>query len=446
MYFSKKLIILGLLLVLLLGFYSCKDNSSSPTPTPNTIKIAVISDIHVYDPTLGVTGDAFNNYLVSECKLIPMSNAIMESVTNSLIAEKPDILLVTGDLTKDGELVDHQLVASYLQKIKNNGTKVVVIPGNHDINNPQSYSFSASGIKKIANIQASDFKTIYSNFGFGEAIAQDPNSLSYVFQPYKGIWILAMDDCKYSPTDNATEETVSGKFNDNTLAWINTQLQSAKSQNIVVIGMVHHGLLEHFTGESADPFELGYVTDNYQTVSKDFADAGMRICFTGHFHANDISLVKNSATSFLFDVETGSTVTPTCPYRIITYTPSTNQMVITTKHITSIIYPLGSKTFTDSSTTFIRNLLYQNMYGTLIAGGATQSQAQLVAPMGVDAYMAHYAGDEVMPAQYAPIITQMIASGDPMTIQLGQLLGSMFTDLNPPDNNVTLNLNDGTYK
>ena len=64
-----------------------------------------------------------------------------------------------------------------------------------------------------------------------------------------------------------------------------------------------------------------YLLDDWATVSKLFADAGMRMVFTGHYHAQDVvkrSIKTADTPSFIFDVETGSLVTYPVPYRIVT--------------------------------------------------------------------------------------------------------------------------------
>jgi len=113
--------------------------------------------------------------------------------------------------------------------------------------------------------------------------------------------------------------------------WIQDRLAEAKKRNITVIAMLHHGLVEHCVGqESLDP---GYITDNWEANSDALIDAGLKVIFTGHYHANDITL-RTKGTNTVFDIETGSLVNPPSPYRIITL--DTNSMTVETKHITSI--------------------------------------------------------------------------------------------------------------
>ena len=68
-----------------------------------------------------------------------------------LYAEKiRNILLVTGDLTKDGEAGNLDYVYNSLLQLKNQGIKVYVIPGNHDIGNSNARKY-IDGEAKIAD-------------------------------------------------------------------------------------------------------------------------------------------------------------------------------------------------------------------------------------------------------------------------------------------------------
>ena len=117
------------------------------------LKICVISDLHYFDSTLLINdGYAFQMYLAQDRKLLKESRAIMVSLFDSLIAEHPDIVLITGDLTKDGENICHQKIAAFLLKLKNANIKVFVTPGNHDINNPFSFSFDDDTVYSVPSI------------------------------------------------------------------------------------------------------------------------------------------------------------------------------------------------------------------------------------------------------------------------------------------------------
>ncbi len=99
-----------LFLVILLG--GCSKEQG--VPEPGIIRFMVASDIHYFDPSLfSLPANSYlNNYLENDRKLILESSAILNSLISNVLKEKPDFLLIPGDLTKDGEKQDHQMVST----------------------------------------------------------------------------------------------------------------------------------------------------------------------------------------------------------------------------------------------------------------------------------------------------------------------------------------------
>ena len=420
---------------------SCKDKSeTSPLPVQETVKFMVISDIHFFDPslfTLPANAD-FQGYLAADRKLIIESSAILKSVLASVQTEKPDFLLISGDLTKDGEKLDHQTLATMFKALSDVGIKVLVIPGNHDVNNPDSYSYLQTAKTKVDNVSATDFSSIYANCGYGNAIERDANSLSYVSEPVNGVWVMGIDACHYSPVSETA-----GSISASTLTWIKSVIEKAKKQNKTLISMMHHGLVEHFTGQSTLFPE--YVIADWQNVSTTLADLGLKVIFTGHFHAQDI-VKKTSASGFVFDVETGSTVTSPCPYRIVTLNTTSNSMKIVSKSITDVTYstiPSGTS-FQQYAKTYLSDGMKIISYYMLSTPPYNIPGASINA-LGLDrilanAFVAHYAGDETPTATDNAEI-QAVKTAIPT---LGGALQSVWTDLPPADNNITIDLTTGT--
>jgi len=427
---------------LIITLNSCSDDNSSDPSEEQAIKIAVFSDPHYYDPSLGTSGQAFEMYLASDPKLLAESDAITKSLINSLITEKPHYVIVSGDLTKDGEEKSHQSFANYLKSLEANGAKVLVIPGNHDINNPDSYSYSGSTTTKVNNITPEQFTTIYKDFGYNEAMAKDPNSLSYITKASESLWIFAMDASLYK--NNTDHSVIGGAFSTETLNWIISKLQEAKSKNITAIGFMHHGLIEHFTGQKTNPVSAEYVIEDWQNVSSQLAANGMKLVFTGHYHSNDITK-KQDGNNFVFDAETGSTVSAPCPYRIVTIGPD-KKANIQTKHITSIDYDTDGLTFQDyAAREFQVGMTNMIEYALIYDFGLDQTTAAQLSPAVVGGFAAHYAGDEQLTDEnIIGTINYLLNSGDQTQIFLGSSIQSYFTDLPPADNNLKIDLLTGT--
>lgn len=401
------------------------------------LRFAVLGDLHYMAPNLLIhDGSAFQDYLAQDPKLLKESPAILEEIATEVVQAQPQIVLVPGDLTKDGERVSHEGVIPYLQRLKAGGAQVFVCPGNHDVNNPHSVSFDGAVTNRVPSITPSDFATLYADFGYGAALARDPNSLSYVAEPVPGLWIVSMDSCRYDAVSNATAPCVGGSFDAARLDWITRQLTAARAQGKTVIGLMHHGLIQHFAAqESLFP---DYLLDDRQKVAAQFAGLGLKLVLTGHYHSQDA--VRGSYPGGdLYDVETASASMYPCAYRIMNLAAS-GDLAITSPHLTSIPLDLGGVSFPQYSANFVADRLPLMVTYRLVAGfGFPVEQAQQVAPLVVQALMANYAGDETPDVQTQTTIGNLIQSPEPLHT-LGMMLWGIWTDLPPADNQTTVSL------
>jgi len=402
-------------------------------------KICVASDLHLMDPSLLINdGVAFQTYLSHDRKLIKESDAIMQKLASIIYNERPEIFLVPGDLTKDGEKISHQKLAQYLANIESNGvTKVFVVPGNHDVNNVHAYSYDGNLQIKVDSVSPVDFKAIYNQFGYAEASKTDTASLSYLAKPKQKLWVLAIDACSYDSNMVANEPVTEGKFKLSTYKWVLDRLKEARDSGAVVLGMMHHGVTEHYTGQSIAFSE--YVVNGWDTISKNFANAGLKMMFTGHYHANDItkrSLPGNA--SFIYDIETGSAVTWPCPYRVMQLNGD-SILNVTTNHITNINFNTNGLPFQDYAHNFLTQGLtgivnYQLQHPPYSLDAATTNA---VTPHIVSAFEAHYNGDETIPASEQGFLSYLNSVGQTV---LSSTIASLRTDLAPMDNNVDIPL------
>jgi|GEM_PF-354835 len=428
-----------------------KNSTKVNTPLASTVKFAVFSDPHYFAPELGTSGAAFDQYLASDRKMIAESKAILESTVAEIKNSDAQIVLVAGDLTKDGEYVSETQFAGYLQQLKDAGKKVYVINGNHDIDNPNALSYSGANTTKVKNTTAADFKIIYDGFGYGDAVAVDTNSLSYVVDPVPGLRIIAMDACVYGQT--------AGTFSADRQTFIDKWLVDGTAKGMTVIGMMHHGINNHFSLESTLFPE--YVIKNADAVAADLSSKGMKAVFTGHFHAQDIA----KSASGLFDIETGSLVTYPVPYRLAELNPD-GSLNVTSQRINSISYNTGGKSFPNYAKDFLvqglNGLVPQMLAGIIMQqhpemsasdamATATNAAAQPLTPTLtvkdclINAMVAHYQGDEQCDPQLLAAYQGMAASADTLTKTLGGALLSLNTDLAPGDNSTNLNLITGVY-
>lgn len=235
--------------------------------------------------------------------------------------------------------------------------------------------------------------------------------------------------------DNHTLGTpvTSGRLTPATQAWILARLQEAARRHKTVIAMMHHGLIEHFMGQ-AQLFSEYLLTD-YPEAGEALAGAGLRLVFTGHFHAQD-AVVASFGTSHLYDLETGALVSFPSPYRLVHLDVPTRTFDVSTRRVTSIpSHPddlvAWSKAFMDVHLAAETRIRLANP-----PFGLSPAQIEAVLSLVVGGMEAHYVGDEVAPPQVAAAIAALL--GDPATAGLGQALYGLWTDLPPPDAEVSI--------
>jgi 3',5'-cyclic AMP phosphodiesterase CpdA len=421
---------------------SVRASLESPPAYPETSFI-VLSDIHTYDTSLGTEGKAFESYLADDRKLLRESTEILQSAVAEIENEKASFVLIPGDMTKDGELSSHQLVISYLQQLEASGKKVYVVPGNHDINNGHSYKYVGDTAERVPNITAAEFADMYGDFGYKEAIYRDTSSLSYVAEPQSGLWLLALDGCRYAENVENEAPITDGKFSVATMQWIEEMLQKAAVQKKAVIVMVHHGIVEHYVGQEKNFGE--YIIDDYPAVSKLLAMYNVRLVFTGHYHAQDITLARwTEPNKFVFDIETGSLVTYPAPYRIVTIDAS-QEAEIKSKHVESI------RSHPNDFQEYARAYALSGIEGiatkAIMGYKVNKAEAEKLAGQVAQAFVAHYAGDENLPAGQEAMQTSGLSIPGWVVVNFRKnLVIGLWHDLPPPDNNVTIDLKTGSWQ
>jgi predicted MPP superfamily phosphohydrolase len=409
--------------------------NGNPEFISRPLKIAVLSDLHYMEPSLlREDGSAFQMYLMQDPKLLAESGAILKKIIKKLLIEKPDLVLITGDLTKDGELISHKSLIKQLKILELSHIKVLVVPGNHDINNPDAKLFEGDNAIPVETITPERFQSLYADFGYRNAIARDPVSLSYVSEPFKGLRILALDANEYY---NNTSDycVVAGNIKDDTMEWAKKQLADAQARGITVIGMMHHGIVEHFMGESV--IFADYLVDNWNLKAEEFMQAGLKVMFTGHFHANDATGITNGDQT-LVDIETGSPVIYDSPLRIAKLV--NNKLYINTEHIEYINYPgLNGDSFHEYEKAFsLKGILIQAKYMLMNPPySVPEEMADQIAPLFADAMLAHLGGDEII----TPEANAGIQAISEISPDLAGILLGLYTDLPPADNDLVVDLN-----
>jgi len=402
-----------------------------PPPAYPAVSFSVISDIHLYDPSLGSSGAAFEITMNSDRKLLLDSQDLLDYAINEIIASKVDFALVCGDLTKDGELINHNIAAQKLKKLAGAGIPVYVVPGNHDINNPDAEKYKGDTTEPVPSINAADFERIYGDLGFKAAIKRDDDSLSYVTEPVEGLWLLAMDACRYRENVPGKHEIVSGKISQKTADWTASVLREAADKNKSVLAMMHHGTVEHWAGQSK--LHPDYLIQDYINFGNFLASWDVRFIFTGHYHAQDVTRGEYNGKT-IHDIETGSLVTAPCPVRYVEI--NDNVMNIRTETIVDRLHP--GTDFAPNATAFVKKTVMLEAANVLRKYKVSEKDIAIITDAVGDAFNAHYNGDENISLKKTVDKSKLGLWGRFILSQQQYVIDGLWEDLKPADNNVKL--------
>jgi len=373
-------------------------------------RIAVLTDTHVMAPELLVSdGTAWQSYLASDRKLVDYSQQLFDLVTDRIKNEiRPDLLLITGDLSKDGEIASHNYVAGKLASLKATGIPTLVIPGNHDLGTSNAKVYNGDNATNAEVATASSFASIYADFGYGSTSERDPNSLSYVCQPISGLTIIGIDSGK------------NGVVSSETLSWVCNHARAAVETGQQVIAMMHHQLIPHFS--NIEMFVSYAVVNDYETIRNALADAGVRVILTGHFHTSDIAKDFNANLSeSIIDINTGSLISYPCDYRMLTLSEDKSSLTVNTYSISELTPGDG---FSDVS----KNRLKDAVEKQVKSRGAAY---KMIAPTVSTAFIYHAEGDEHQSSGAQTTLTQLLSAAN-----MAKMMGVMTADQAAPMENM----------
>lgn len=273
-------------------------------------KILIATDIHYLSRQLTDLGSGFH-YMVEhgDGKVMNYIWEITEAFVQEVIREKPEILILCGDLSLNGELESHQELAEYLEEIESHGIPVAVIPGNHDINNPQASQFSGEERLPARMTTPEQFCQIYRQFGYDEAISRDPESLSYVYPISDNLWGLMLDSCQYQ-----SGYYVGGMIDTGTYDWIEEQLDAATEAEVMLLPVSHHNLLEE-----SQIYEDDCTIEHSERLIELLLGWGAPLYLSGHLHVQHFmnSDREWGGNSGIDEIVTSSLATPPCQYGVL---------------------------------------------------------------------------------------------------------------------------------
>ena len=212
------------------------------------VTMMVASDTHVMDKSLFDIpyGEAFIKAMQQDLKVAESSQQLFEQFATIAMRERPQLLLIPGDLTKDGERASHEYMARKFKEIEAGGTKVYVIPGNHDMENPKAVRYNGTKTERVPSVSEAEFREIYKDYGYSEAVSTDSVTGSYMVYPVPGLAIVCLNT---NIPNQYKSRYVHGRLFRPTLTWIERAATKARLEGRYVIAMAHHELMQHHNQE-----------------------------------------------------------------------------------------------------------------------------------------------------------------------------------------------------
>ena len=238
-----------------------------------SINFYLVTDTHYFENNLGARGEAFEKNMVTEQYFVKESHAIVSSVFDKIIEDKEtEIVIIPGDLVKNGEKESHNSFIKELYRLKENGKRVYVITAGHDYND-SAYILKDDGRVPVEGTDFDDLCEMYRDFGYADVIALDEATHSYVAEVNSGIRMLAICcDSKGQPK---------GSMDDRLMVWAKEQLDKAKEDGCSVFAICHYPIIP-----PVPVFDL--VGDakikDWRRVASFLADNGVELVLTGHMH------------------------------------------------------------------------------------------------------------------------------------------------------------------
>ncbi|SNR63532.1 metallophosphoesterase [Flavobacterium sp. ov086] len=192
----------------------------------------------------------------------------------------------------------------------------------------EGYNFDKA--LKESGLQKRTYAVVNTNLSLPDA--------SYLVEPIKGVWLLAIDANVYVPNkklsgalDNPNDFSGASIGYNNVLIykkhlidWIKKVSAEARQKGKIVIAFSHYPMVD-FNDDASPELKLLFGPHKMQLdrvpdeeVAQIFADAGIQIHFGGHMHINDTGVRTTAKGNTLFNIQTPSLAAYKPAYKILT--------------------------------------------------------------------------------------------------------------------------------
>ncbi len=297
----KKIIALLLILSLVATFFVVPVSAAWSIVDTT---FAVASDLHyeLQEDLEWFSEDPIFGYANRRAAMENESRYIIDEFLNQCAEnDKIEFILIPGDISNEGRAIKQQhleIVEKFGKFEQETGKQIYVINGNHD----------AGKGEKEGETSLEDFREIYYEFGFSEALSTMEGNLSYTADLNEKYRLIASDSCDInrSTGDGMTEDRVE---------WVINEAEKAIKDGKNPILMMHHNLLDHMPVQSV--LSKDFIIRNHLSVAEKFANAGIKLVFTGHEHCSDANTYTSTKGKQITDFATTALTMYPLQYRIM---------------------------------------------------------------------------------------------------------------------------------
>lgn len=313
----KKLLSIILSATLIFSVFSVISFADEKTAD---LGFAVASDFHYNVPEEELTKTNDHEIFWYASRRAAMDNEsgliIDELLRQCAEDDSVEYLLIPGDLADNGRTVwqEHYDVAAKLKAFEEaTGKSVYVIPGNHDM-----------GAADI-DFKVENFRETYTDFGYSEALTQREDSASYTVNLGDKYRLIALD------SNDPSKSTEDGLDTDEVF-WVLEEAKKAKDEGRYPILMMHHNLLDHLPLQRL--ISRNFIVKFHYSTATLFADAGIKLVFSGHEHCSDATSLTTPLGNVIYDF--ANTALSMYPLQYKTFSLNDEEITYTTKTIDKI--------------------------------------------------------------------------------------------------------------
>jgi len=239
------------------------------------------------------------------CQPEGLAELVVPALVDSAIAIGLDIVIITGDLTRNGQQQEIDDVALEIQRLGQANIPVVVMPGENEDNDEFAEAFA----------------------GLSDAYSQrreDPQSHSFIMQPAPRLSLIGI---------KATLDTV-WKLPTSTLEWITAQADSATNAGDRVIALSHFPIVE--PADFLSDLDHLVMIDNYREVLDSMYMHNIMFVISGNYPVLNMSRALYPDGRYVAEISAASPVIYPCTFRLITISDSLSTFDCETRYIQSL--------------------------------------------------------------------------------------------------------------